>query len=79
MVCFPLQTVNGEWSSYNNWAAWDTCNVTCGGGFYSRYRNRTCTNPEPSYGGLNCTGDDVATETVHCNDHLCSSMCGFVH
>jgi hypothetical protein len=49
---------------------WEECSVTCGGG--NKTRNRTCTEPEPQYGGDNCTGHD--TNYTSCNDYPCPSM-----
>ncbi|KAL4217214.1 Hemicentin-1 [Mactra antiquata] len=49
--------VDGKWG---NWAAWSTCQVSCGSGF--QYRSRTCNNPAPKDGGKNCVGDSSATQ-----------------
>jgi len=35
--------------------------VTCGNGTWTRERN--CTEPEPRFGGLNCTGNGTETDT----------------
>ncbi|WAR18815.1 HMCN1-like protein [Mya arenaria] len=56
--------------SYTLWSIWDVCSVTCGDGTQSR--SRTCTNPEPQYGGLDCVGD--FTESQLCNDRPCPSQ-----
>ena len=37
-----------------NWGAWGVCSVTCGDG--QKERLRSCTNPEPQYGGSDCLG-----------------------
>ncbi|CAB4019964.1 Hypothetical predicted protein [Paramuricea clavata] len=39
--------------SYSNWSLNSTCNVTCGEGFGTW--TRECNNPEPKYGGKNCS------------------------
>jgi len=51
------------------WATWSSCSVTCGDG--TRSRSRTCTNPEPQHGGLDCVGDTIETDV--CNDAACPS------
>ena len=43
-------TVDG---GYGNWSLNSTCNVTCGQGFETW--SRACNNPEPKYGGRNCS------------------------
>ncbi|XP_032687927.1 semaphorin-5B isoform X2 [Odontomachus brunneus] len=50
---------NGQWS---NWGAWDVCSQPCNG---IRVRRRTCDNPPPKKGGLECLGCDVQFE--ECN------------
>ena len=42
--------VNGTWSS---WTDWTDCSVKCGGNGQST-QNRTCNNPAPANGGLEC-------------------------
>ena len=73
---FNLQ-VNGNWGAWGNWSE---CSSTCIGGMQNR--NRTCSDPSPQYGGLNCTasnsttvtGDSMMeTETITCNDIPCES------
>lgn len=56
--------VNGNWSSYSGWSA---CSKTCGGG--QQTRTRTCNNPAPAYGGLECIGS--AIESQLCNADPC--------
>ncbi|XP_053388061.1 A disintegrin and metalloproteinase with thrombospondin motifs adt-1-like isoform X2 [Mercenaria mercenaria] len=51
--------VDGQWGA---WQAWGTCSVTCGDG--KEKRTRTCSNPQPAYGGKQCAGD--ATQARHC-------------
>ncbi|CAB4031608.1 Hypothetical predicted protein [Paramuricea clavata] len=39
--------------NYSNWSLNSTCNVSCGEGFETW--TRECNNPEPKYGGRNCS------------------------
>ena len=65
--------VHGMWSP---WSTMDSpcineitgSKVMCGGGI--RKRHRSCTNPEPRYGGFVCHGS--ATEKDDCNMHACA-------
>ena len=51
-------SVNGSWSV---WGSWSDCNSPCSlTGL--RNRNRTCDNPTPLNGGLNCPGNETETE-----------------
>ena len=52
-----------------NFGAWSKCTKTCETG--TQTRTRTCTNPEPQYGGADCAG--TAKETQNCNTHPCPS------
>ncbi|KAL9968789.1 hypothetical protein ACROYT_G020914 [Oculina patagonica] len=61
--------VDGDWS---DWSEWGACSVTCGGG--TQQRSRTCTNPPPSNGGAQCSGD--STESQECNDNSCPPVNG---
>ncbi|WAR29790.1 MLP-like protein, partial [Mya arenaria] len=51
--------LDGNWA---DWSIWSGCDVTCGSGTQSR--DRTCTNPAPEHGGLDCIGSN--TETKAC-------------
>ena len=52
-------TINGGWSA---WTDATMCTQTCGVDF--KDVARTCTDPAPEHGGLNCTG--VSIETRNC-------------
>eukprot|EP00116_Pleurobrachia_bachei_P002484 sb/3462746/ len=43
--------VNGQWTE---WGDWGDCSADCGSG--TQRRERTCTNPAPSGGGVTCEG-----------------------
>ncbi|WAR26344.1 HMCN1-like protein [Mya arenaria] len=63
--CFDkFCAVDGNWSE---WERWGACDKPCNTGYQSR--NRTCSNPEPAYGGQNCSGKGVDTTT--CNSQHC--------
>ncbi|XP_052699211.1 SCO-spondin-like isoform X2 [Crassostrea angulata] len=56
--------VDGHWSQ---WSEFSVCSTSCGPG--SQSRERTCTNPAPSNGGLPCAGNDnevKVCETAPC-------------
>ncbi|KPP71089.1 hypothetical protein Z043_110030, partial [Scleropages formosus] len=59
-----VHAVNGGWSA---WSSWSQCSRDCSRGI--RSRRRTCTNPEPKYGGLPCPGP--ALEYQECNITPC--------
>lgn len=48
---FLFSTVDGGFSA---WSDYTPCTVSCGLG--TKLRTRSCTNPRPQHGGLNCTG-----------------------
>ncbi|XP_072169938.1 LOW QUALITY PROTEIN: uncharacterized protein [Diadema setosum] len=52
---------------YGPWGDWSECNVTCGGGL--QFRNRTCDNPAPKYGGQTCSA--AAIKSRECNTNNC--------
>jgi len=56
--------VNGGWTKFSPFTE---CSRKCGGGFKSRVRS--CTNPAPAHGGLECVGS--VQERVACNTHKC--------
>jgi len=53
------------------WSNWGTCSTSCGPGV--KKRTRTCTNPEPEYGGLTCRERDLGPnmEPANCNLGTC--------
>ena len=65
ILCGFLLAVDGGWAVWTNW---DACSVTCGYG--TQRRSRTCTNPSPEYGGLDCSG--TSQETMKCFGGNCT-------
>lgn len=57
--------MDGGWT---NWSNWGTCSTTCGYGQKRRFRS--CSNPSPEYGGLDCSGDN--TELMNCFGGNCT-------
>nr|XP_022332685.1 coadhesin-like isoform X2 [Crassostrea virginica] len=56
--------VDGGWSA---WSSFSTCSTSCGTG--TKYRSRTCTNPQPQHGGQECHGSSKITQ--HCRSSHC--------
>ncbi|XP_046971911.1 semaphorin-5B [Vanessa cardui] len=52
-------TVHGGWSA---WSAWSECSTSCG--IAVKSRRRSCTSPEPRFGGRVCVGLD--TQDMYC-------------
>ena len=59
-------SVNGNWAL---WSDWNNCTLPCDGG--TQNRSRTCTDPQPQYGGDDCVGNEADVQT--CNAHICPS------
>ncbi|XP_065055863.1 uncharacterized protein LOC135684291 isoform X3 [Rhopilema esculentum] len=60
----PPCAVNGAWTE---WGSWSDCNKTCIGGIQTRVRS--CNNPAPRNGGLDCFG--ISNENMECNFRPC--------
>ncbi|KAH3789112.1 mucin-like protein [Dreissena polymorpha] len=56
--CKLCNLVDGNW---NWWLSWSGCDVTCANG--TQTRHRTCTDPAPQNGGLQCLGDGTQSKT----------------
>ena len=58
-------TVHGGWSE---WSDWTNCSALCNG--VMRNRSRSCSDPEPLYGGDYCVGNATASEV--CGNRSCA-------
>ena len=63
-----LLTVNG---GYGKWTLSIPCNVSCGDGV--EIWQRSCDNPQPKYGGCNCSGLEKSTSFRKCSKQACPS------
>jgi len=54
------------------WQDSTTCSRSCGGG--SKQQSRSCTNPVPSCGGVDCVG--TTYRAVPCNEQCCKGKIG---
>ena len=65
---YVVLTEDGNWGW---WTGWDTCTAECNGGLQERYRY--CDNPEPLYGGVNCThSEDInGDEAMEWQERAC--------
>ena len=52
---------------WNLWKDSTHCSHSCGGGY--KLQNRSCTNPLPTCGGVDCVG--TVDRTVPCNKQCC--------
>lgn len=68
-----LLTVDGGWDTFEAAGDWGACSTTCGDGLQTRTLSRTCTNPQPKYGGKPCSGSSTKTETTTCLLKYCKS------
>ena len=50
------------------WSNYSECSVSCGSGG-TQVRTRVCDNPEPQYGGANCSGSGTSTQS--CDNGIC--------
>ena len=59
--------VNGNFTSWENIGE---CSNSCGGG--TKQQRRSCTNPSPTHGGNDCTGN--TSRTISCNNQPCTGI-----
>ena len=60
--------VNGMWSKWSNRSA---CTKPCNSG--EEIKQRHCVNPEPMYGGEDCVGSSIDSQS--CNQEACPGIC----
>ena len=60
---------------YSKWTDFSQCTVSCGNG--TRQRTRSCSNPQPKYGGRNCSHLGSNIELEICNTNFCPIHGGF--
>ncbi|CAB3978717.1 Hypothetical predicted protein [Paramuricea clavata] len=65
----PEWSINAVDGGYSNWTLSTSCNVSCGDGVETW--RRFCNNPEPKYGGHNCSGLGNSTELRNCSRKPC--------
>eukprot|EP00794_Sanderia_malayensis_P005433 gene5433-6112_t len=61
--------INGGWSS---WSPWSPCSRTCG--MAVKRRRRSCTNPLPQNGGVQCDGGFSQSQNRICIGKPCATM-----
>ncbi|XP_046554970.1 SCO-spondin-like [Haliotis rubra] len=63
--------VDGGWT---NWTVTSVsrCSKSCGEGQRKVVSERSCSDPEPAFGGESCEGDQSETVREACNTHECS-------
>lgn len=64
--------VNG---GYSQWSEFNQCDKSCGGGVM--FRNRSCNNPTPNYGGRGCASFGSSIESGSCNTKPCPIHGGY--
>ena len=60
---------------YSEWTEFSQCTVSCGNG--TRHRTRSCSRPQPKYGGRDCVHLGSNIEIAICNNTFCPTHGGF--
>ena len=60
---------------YSEWTEFSRCTVSCGNG--TRHRTRSCSRPQPKYGGRDCAHLGSNIEIAICNNTFCPTHGGF--
>lgn len=64
VIIIIITFADGNWT---RWSPWSQCSRRCGGGVQTR--SRSCTNPQPAFGGSYCDGRSL--EKRPCNSQEC--------
>ena len=71
MICvdtlYHFDLVNGGFSS---WSAYSTCSTSCGPG--KQQRTRSCINPPPAHGGVDCSSLGPSVQVKDCKTKECA-------
>ena len=67
VIIIIITFADGNWT---RWSPWSQCSRRCGGGVQTR--SRSCTNPQPAFGGSYCDGRSL--EKRPCNSQECWGM-----
>ncbi|XP_069111060.1 coadhesin-like [Argopecten irradians] len=62
--------IDGGWTDFGQWIAGD-CSISCGNGFKTSSRSRSCTNPPPQHNGKDCEGHTMEYKTETCSPIPC--------
>ena len=60
-------SVDGGWTLWGSWSAYESCSTTCGQGARRYVRKRQCSNPTPKHGGLSCNGSSSEYINQQCS------------
>ncbi|XP_067654843.1 SCO-spondin-like isoform X1 [Haliotis asinina] len=72
----PGCVVNGAYTPWSQWT-FTPCPLSCGTASQRRYRFRSCNNPTPAFGGLDCVGSRLDTNVLACSLPACPINGGY--
>ncbi|XP_069103857.1 uncharacterized protein [Argopecten irradians] len=67
-ICEPdrCPPIDGAWTEWSPWGDCTVCLASFTAANGSHTRTRTCNNPSPEFGGLDCPAEDLTEETERC-------------